>query len=62
MHVPKEKRHKLQAKTLKGVDLGFAENKRAYVILHRPSGRIFESQDVVFDEGLGTELTPSNPN
>ena len=57
MHVPDEKRHKLQAKTIEGVNLGFAENKRAYVVLHRPTGRIFESRDIVFDEGLGTELT-----
>jgi len=35
--------------------LGYSEHKRAYILLHRPSGRIFESRDVHFDEGDGAE-------
>ena len=54
-HVPHEKRQKLDAKTIECTHLGYSEHKRAYILLHRPSGRIFESRDVHFDEGDGAE-------
>jgi len=57
VHVPDEKRWKLDAKSVECTFLGFAENRKAYVCVHRPSGHIFESRDVVFDEGRAN--TPS---
>ena len=51
IHVPDEKRHKLDAKSVECTFLGFAENCKAYVCMHRPSSCVFESQDVVFKEG-----------
>ncbi|KIL57633.1 hypothetical protein M378DRAFT_16140, partial [Amanita muscaria Koide BX008] len=51
VHVPDEKRQKLQAKTLECTHLGYSEHKKAYILVHRSSGRIVESRDVHFDEG-----------
>lgn len=47
---PHEKRKKLDAKSLECILLGFAENRKAFTCLHRSTGQIFESRDVVFDE------------
>lgn len=38
------------------ISLGYSENKSAYICVHRASGRIVESRDVVFDEGTGKKL------
>ncbi|KIM63513.1 hypothetical protein SCLCIDRAFT_1214160, partial [Scleroderma citrinum Foug A] len=46
-----EKRRKLDAKLLECIFLGFAKNCKAYVCVHCPNGQIFESRDVVFNEG-----------
>ncbi|CDO75139.1 hypothetical protein BN946_scf184772.g6 [Trametes cinnabarina] len=51
VHIPAKKRSKFDAKSLECVLLGYCKHKRAYRLLHRPSGRILESRDVVFDEG-----------
>jgi len=51
VHVPDEKHCKLDAKSVECTFLGFAESRKAYVCVHCASGRIFESRDVVFDEG-----------
>ena len=51
IHVPDKKWCKLDTKSVKCVFLGFAENWKAYICIHHPSGCIFESRDVVFDEG-----------
>ena len=51
VHVPDEKCCKLDAKSIECIFLGFAENQKAYVCMHRPSRQIFESWDIVFDEG-----------
>ena len=56
-HVPKEKRQKLDKKTMKCIHLGYSEHKNAYLLLHRSSGRIVESRDVHFDEGELVEPT-----
>ena len=50
VHVPDEKRQKLDKKTLECAHLGFSEHKRAFILVHRSSGRIVESRDVHFDE------------
>ena len=51
VHIPDEKHQKLGAKSLECINLGYAEHKKAYVCLHCATGRIFKSQDIVFDEG-----------
>ena len=51
VHVPDAKRRKLDAKSIKCIFLGFAENRKAYICVQWPSGQVFESRDVVFDEG-----------
>ncbi len=53
VHIPDEKRRKLDPKSLECIFLGYAEHRRAFRALHRPTNRIFESRDVRFDEGLG---------
>ncbi|GBE86218.1 Retrovirus-related Pol polyprotein from transposon TNT 1-94 [Sparassis crispa] len=57
VHVPKEKRQKLDSKTFECTHLGFAANRKAYRLVHRATGRIVESRDMYFDEG--TEVAPS---
>ncbi|CDO76034.1 hypothetical protein BN946_scf184818.g2 [Trametes cinnabarina] len=56
VHIPDEKRQKLDPKSLECVLVGWSASKRAYRLLHRSSGRIYESRDVVFDEGQPDEL------
>src|SRR5262249_11291978 len=55
--IPKGKRSKFGSKSLHCVHIGYSPRKRAYILLHRPSGRIFESRDVRFDEGSEGEHT-----
>ncbi|TFY53550.1 hypothetical protein EVJ58_g9393 [Rhodofomes roseus] len=61
VHIPKEKRKKLDAKSVECTYLGYAEHRKAYRLLHRPphGGKptVIESRDVYFDEG--TEVEPS---
>jgi hypothetical protein len=54
VHIPEKQRSKLAARSLTCTFLGYARNRHAYRLVHRPSKRFFESRDVVFDEG-GTE-------
>jgi hypothetical protein len=50
VHVPDERRRKLDAKSMECIHLGYAEHRKAFVCLQRSSGRVIESRDVVFDE------------
>ena len=43
VHVPDEKCHKLNAKSIECTFLGFVENRKAYICIHRPSGHILKS-------------------
>ena len=52
-HILHEKRQKLNAKTIECTHIGYSEHKQAYILLHKPSGHIFGSRDVHFDEGDG---------
>ena len=51
--IPKAQRRKLDAKSLECSLIGYLPNRRAYRLVHRPSGRIVESRNVVFNEGPG---------
>jgi hypothetical protein len=57
VHVPHEKRQKLDKKTLECTHLGYSEHKRAFILIHRSSGRIVESWDVHFDKSELVEPT-----
>ncbi|THH04746.1 hypothetical protein EW146_g10095, partial [Bondarzewia mesenterica] len=61
--VPKAQRRKLDAKSLECTLIGYLPNRKAYRLVHRPSGRIVKSRNVIFDEGAGhfehVEIAPS---
>jgi hypothetical protein len=50
-HIPKEKRCKLDVKMLECIYIGYADNRKAYRLYHKPSRWVFESCDVTFNEG-----------
>ena len=50
VHVPQEKRQKLDKKMLECAYLGYSEHKKAFILLHCSSGHLVESRDVHFDE------------
>ncbi|CAL1698121.1 unnamed protein product [Somion occarium] len=56
-HVPTEKRRKLDSKSFECMFIGFAENQKAYKLLHHPSDRVHTSRDVRFDEGEDSKIT-----
>lgn len=50
IHVPKDKRNKLDPVSAKGVFLGYEPNTKGYRILRERDGVIVVSRDVIFDE------------
>ncbi|KAM1746060.1 hypothetical protein ACFX11_012725 [Malus domestica] len=50
VHIPAELRHKLEAKSLKGVFIGYARCEKGYRVFDPLSKRVILSRDVVFDE------------
>ena len=54
VHVPDKQRTKLGAKSLTCTFLSYAQNRRTYRLVHRPSRHFLESRNVIFNEG-GTE-------
>jgi hypothetical protein len=59
VHVPKELRNKLSAKSKKGVLMGYSASSKAYRVWHNDTRRIVESRDVLFDEELSTTQSAS---
>jgi hypothetical protein len=51
VHIPDKMRGKLSAKSLVCTFVGYAWQRKAYRLVHRPTGRYLESRDVIFDEG-----------
>jgi hypothetical protein len=51
VHIPDKLRSKLGAKSLICTFLGFANQRKAYRLVHCKTGRFLESRDIVFDEG-----------
>jgi hypothetical protein len=51
MHVPIDHRSKLSSHMQQCVFLGLASNYKAFRLIHRPSHKIYNSCDVIFDEG-----------
>jgi len=65
VHIPKEKRNKLDPRSETGIMVGYSANKKAYRILIETDDlrTVKESRDVIFDErfGINVEL-PRNIN
>ena len=53
MHVPKQKRRKLEPVSERGVFVGYEPDSKAYRVLRESDGKILISRDVIFDEGDG---------
>ena len=58
VHIPDEKRRKLDVKLLEYIFLGYASNCKAFRLIHRSSGCIIESRNVHFDED--SSVAPSH--
>lgn len=58
VHIPKEKRKKLDAVSRKGIMVGYAEGSKGYRIL-LDDGSITVARDVIFSEGRTTATTTS---
>ena len=58
VHVPKEKRLKMDAKSKKSIFLGYSERSKGYIVQDTESSRVFVSRDVVFleDQFISTAL------
>ena len=52
MHVPDEKRKKLDRKSLKCVFVGYPVGKKGYKLFHPGSGKWYDSRDVMFFENV----------
>jgi len=51
VHIPDKMRGKLSAKSLVCTFIGYAQQHKAYRLVHRLSGRFLKSRDIIFDEG-----------
>jgi hypothetical protein len=51
VHIPDKLRSKLSAKSLMCTFVGYAQQHKAYRLVHRPSGCFLKSHDVIFDKG-----------
>jgi len=51
VHIPDKMRGKLSAKSLVCTFIGYTRQRKAYRLVHRPSGRFLKSRDVIFDKG-----------
>ncbi|KAL0364520.1 UNVERIFIED_CONTAM: hypothetical protein Sangu_0549600 [Sesamum angustifolium] len=50
VHIPTEKRHKLEEKTEKGIFLGYSTQSKGYRIYNLKTKKLIISRDVEFDE------------
>jgi hypothetical protein len=51
VHIPNEKKSKLESKSIPCVFLGYCERTKTYRLMSLETKRIIKSQDVVFLEG-----------
>jgi len=51
VHIPDKLRGKLLAKSLVCTFIGYAQQRKAYHLVHQPSKRFIDSCDVIFNEG-----------
>ena len=65
VHIPNEKRQKLDAKSEKCILVGYSSKKKAYKCFNPSTRAVRVSRDVVFDESASwyePDSTPSGPN
>uniref|UniRef100_A0A251SKN6 Putative zinc finger, CCHC-type n=1 Tax=Helianthus annuus TaxID=4232 RepID=A0A251SKN6_HELAN len=60
VHIPKQRRDKLDKKTEKTVFVGYSENSKGYKLYNPQSNKIIISRDVVFDENKRWILDPES--
>jgi hypothetical protein len=53
IHVPKDKRNKLEPLGKKSIFVGFIESSKAYIIYVSGQQKVETSRDVIFDENIG---------
>jgi hypothetical protein len=51
VHIPDKHRSKLATKSLLCTFIGYAKNRKAFCLVHRPTRHFLDSRDVIFDEG-----------
>jgi len=51
IHIPDKIRSKLSAKSLVCTFISYAWQRKAYRLVHRPSGRFLKSRDIIFNKG-----------
>jgi hypothetical protein len=56
-HIPKDKQHKLDVKTMECTYIGYTANRKAYRLYHKPTRRVYESRDITFNKGASTTPT-----
>lgn len=52
MHIPKDKRKRLELTSLKGIFVGYSASPNAYIIYNQEELCNEVSQDVIFDENV----------
>jgi hypothetical protein len=61
VHVPEQARSKLSSHSMPCTFLGFAQNRSAFRLIHRPTSKFLESRDIIFDEGGHNNTQPIQP-
>ena len=61
MHIPKEKRTKLDPSGKKGIFVGYNENLKAYIIYFPGFKKIYMSRDVTFDKDSAYNKSRKRP-
>jgi hypothetical protein len=62
IHVPKEKRHKLQAKSQPGMFLGYSDESKAYRVWNKTMRKVCITCDVLFHEDVASSSSqPTTP-
>ena len=61
IHIPKEKRTKLDPSGKKGIFVGYSESSKAYIIYFLGFKKIDISRDVKFDEDIAYKKSKKKP-
>ena len=61
IHIPKEKRTKLDPSRKKGIFVGYSESSKAYSIYFPGFNKIDISRDITFDEELAYNKSRKRP-
>lgn len=61
MHIPKQKRKKLDEKSMKCILLGYSRESKVYRLMEPNTKKIYISRDVIFDEKNDVSSPTSSP-